>query len=499
MSPGKDQESVGQALNVNARASWTAAVLCRFSNVATASESARGLAHSKTWRQFVAAFCLFVTLFAQLSPLHAQPAANNQPRTTNNEPTPNYVLHLDGKDGSYAELPASAFTNESVVTIEGWMKWDQEDTGGFKRFFDFTVGGVNYAVANAYDVNTGSPSRKTNVRLSRWTLTEADYRWCNNILEPGKWVHIAAVCGTNTLKLYVNGFLMPLTVTGTALVSNSEKRNLLGRSGPSFGIFYSTGQMDEVRVWKGERPAQEIQANLHRRLTGAEDGLITLLNFDDPANPGRNAANAAASAVLNGTKAVLAELPKPNRVLELDGKDGSYVELPASAFTNHAVVTVEGWVKWESFRLMSRVFDFALKDRLVSLKNQSTDPHLWSELYQSGIRLSHRVPDVLRTGEWGHLALTVAPDGSKLYFNGRSFKTPTLRRGQGLSERLETRKTPLGRLSPRFSREPSALRRSRRVFDAGSWPPPAGGAPVNLQQSRANNALAVSATSPNIK
>src|SRR5262245_45022602 len=37
-----------------------------------------------------------------------------------------------------------------------------------------------------------------------------------------------------------------------------------------------------------------------------------------------------------------------NRVLELDGKNG-FVELPANAFTNLNEVTVEGWVKWESF------------------------------------------------------------------------------------------------------------------------------------------------------
>ncbi len=107
----------------------------------------------------------------------------------------------------------------------------------------------------------------------------------------------------------------------------------------------------------------------------------------------------------------------PNRVLDLDGKDGSYVELPASAFTNQTLVTVEGWVKWESFQEASRVFDFALKDCLVDLRNAGTNPHLWSELFQSGICLSHQVPDVLRTGEWVHLALIVAPNASKLYFN----------------------------------------------------------------------------------
>ncbi len=71
------------------------------------------------------------------------------------------------------------------------------------------------------------------------------------------------------------------------------------------------GQMDEVRVWQGERTKEQIQANMHSRLSGNEPGLITLLNFDDPDNPGRNAANATAHAELKGTaKTMPAELPK---------------------------------------------------------------------------------------------------------------------------------------------------------------------------------------------
>ncbi|MSU64177.1 MAG: hypothetical protein EXS31_17600 [Pedosphaera sp.] len=75
---------------------------------------------------------LFAVLLLLLSvvPLHAQIAA------------PNRVLDLDGKDGSYVELPAGAFTNDSVVTVEGWVKW--ESFQGYQRFFDFTVGGRVY-------------------------------------------------------------------------------------------------------------------------------------------------------------------------------------------------------------------------------------------------------------------------------------------------------------------------------------------------------------------
>ena len=54
--------------------------------------------HSKSWRHFFAALCLFVALFTQVSPLHAQPAA------------PNYVLSLGGTNG-FLELPPNDLPN----------------------------------------------------------------------------------------------------------------------------------------------------------------------------------------------------------------------------------------------------------------------------------------------------------------------------------------------------------------------------------------------------
>ena len=46
-----------------------------------------------------------------------------------------------------------------------------------------------------------------------------------------------------------------------------------------------------------------------------------------------------------------------NHVLELDGK-GSYIQLPPGIFKELTESTVEGWVKWDSFRRWSRLFDF---------------------------------------------------------------------------------------------------------------------------------------------
>src|SRR6185436_13647302 len=69
-------------------------------------------------------------------------------------------------------------------------------------------------------------------------------------------------------------------------------RNLLGRNAwkaSSPGLTDTDGSMDEVRVWKVARTAEQIRENLSKPLTGREPGLVGLWNFDDPANPGRDA------------------------------------------------------------------------------------------------------------------------------------------------------------------------------------------------------------------
>ena len=73
-----------------------------------------------------------------------------------------------------------------------------------------------------------------------------------------------------------------------------------------------------------------------------------------------------------------ANRPSPNRVLELDGTN-SFVELPADAFTHLHEVTVEGWVKWESFGPMSRFFDFTLGGYELNIQNRDAGPALHIE------------------------------------------------------------------------------------------------------------------------
>lgn len=185
------------------------------------------------------------------------------------------VLQLEGS-GGYVEFPAGAFTNLARATIEGWVNW--EEFRSASRFFDFVVGGQTVNVQNRFQTS--------NLWLERDGVNEYHSVIAHGVLSSGRWTHVAAVVGPETLKLYLDGMLVSTNAApafaGTAGV---EKRNYLGRSNwraamsPSDEDF--RGQMDEVRVWRGERTEAQIRENLFRSLNGTEPGLVGLWNFND--------------------------------------------------------------------------------------------------------------------------------------------------------------------------------------------------------------------------
>jgi len=218
----------------------------------------------------------------------------------------NHVLDLDG-NGSYVELPANLFTNE-VVTVEGWMKW--REFGRYSRFFDFADASLQ--------INLETPNAGR-VQSDHYRAPEFDdYRniGVNNVLSTNRWVHLALVAGTNFSKLYVNGALRSTTLARVAHDKPNPLpplKNLLGRSVtkdvPNYGGDTDlNGQMAEIRLWAGERTAEQIRTNRFTGLTGREAGLLALWNFAD--GTARDAsANGRGGKLIGKARVVSAQLP----------------------------------------------------------------------------------------------------------------------------------------------------------------------------------------------
>src|SRR5262249_45983328 len=116
----------------------------------------------------------------------------------------------------------------------------------------------------------------------------------DSISQPGalrlnQWHHLAVAFDGSGTRLYLDGALVgsaPYT-GGLASVSGPD-RHFVG-SGTICPNKSFHGQFKEVRLWRGTRNRDQIRENLLKQLTGSEPGLVGLWNFDDPANPGRDA------------------------------------------------------------------------------------------------------------------------------------------------------------------------------------------------------------------
>ncbi|MGC3959012.1 MAG: hypothetical protein QM813_14035 [Verrucomicrobiota bacterium] len=190
----------------------------------------------------------------------------------------NRVLELDGNN-SYVELPPNIFRNLNEATVEVWAKWDRFNT--YSRVFEFGASFQSMSVFNHY--TTGDLRFNLYPKYSKDNPAYSFVARANGVLRSNEWIHIAAVSGPGGMKLYANGEVVAMHTNEACLAAiNAEQINVLGRGlARNPGDHDFRGQIDEVRVWNHRRSPEQIRENMHRRLTGREEGLVGLWNFDD--------------------------------------------------------------------------------------------------------------------------------------------------------------------------------------------------------------------------
>jgi len=190
----------------------------------------------------------------------------------------NKVLELDGF-GSYVELSPDIFANLTEATVEVWAKWDSFRT--FSRIFEF---GAAWQSMNLFNHDKTSDLRfnlyPQNAQVARSLMYHIRV---NGLLKTSEWIHLAAISGPGGMKLYANGSLVgEHTNTASFADIKVSHTNVFGRGltrNPGDQDF--RGQMDEIRVWDHRRTEAQIRENMGKRLTGKEEGLAGLWNFED--------------------------------------------------------------------------------------------------------------------------------------------------------------------------------------------------------------------------
>jgi len=98
------------------------------------------------------------------------------------------------------------------------------------------------------------------------------------VSERGVWYHIATTFDGTNYKLYVNGELVHNYLGCDGKTPYPTPVKYIG--GTREGSGKLTARMDEVRMWNYPRTQEQIQANMNKKLTGNESGLIAYFPMD---------------------------------------------------------------------------------------------------------------------------------------------------------------------------------------------------------------------------
>ena len=186
--------------------------------------------------------------------------------------------------------------NEAVeaITIEAWIKPNaivQQNKSGIVSYLNF--GGPNIESGfgllyseNAYRfiVRTTGDEDIGGGLLDSWPgIANTD------VPTGAVWTHIAGTYSSEdgVVKIYKNGVLVQTSAETGADPSGSIKWDQLGGANfylARFQEFNFNGSIDEVRYWRVEKTAEQIQASMNAVVDGESDGLDGYWNFNDNAS-----------------------------------------------------------------------------------------------------------------------------------------------------------------------------------------------------------------------
>jgi hypothetical protein len=100
------------------------------------------------------------------------------------------------------------------------------------------------------------------------------------------WTYVAATYDVTSqvMTVYING-VPDGTLAGPTALTDSPSDFAIGTELPVTTTKVFDGRMDEVRVWNVARNAAQIQADMCKKLTGSESGLVGYWNFDNITYP----------------------------------------------------------------------------------------------------------------------------------------------------------------------------------------------------------------------
>lgn len=189
---------------------------------------------------------------------------------------------------------------------------------------------------------------------------------------------------------------------------------------------YFGGKMDEVRIWKVARSADQIRQHLRHRLTGTESNLVAYWTFDEGIGAiAHDTTTNNYDGTLNGPRWTTSTVPLWGRALSLDGVDDYVAVTNFGPIMPTNEVTVEFWLriitnKYEWPVIFGLNPDQIANRFLVHVPCRYVYEIYWhfGDINAGGACLCYWRPVPL--GEWRHFAFVASQSGNymKVFVNG---------------------------------------------------------------------------------
>ncbi|MBX7242876.1 MAG: T9SS type A sorting domain-containing protein [Bacteroidia bacterium] len=189
------------------------------------------------------------------------------------------ALHFDGNN-DLVSISANPGTLNDQLTVEAWIRPSQLESTQ-------TIAGQTGKWALKMQ------SGKINFSVQTTSNTELKITANFQMLETDRWYHVACVYNGNgankRLEIFINGELdNKITLSATSAINTSGIGMLIGANGsPSSSNEHFEGMMDEINVWRIERPEDSIVLDMNKGSGYTSSNHLVYYRCDQ-GNPGAN-------------------------------------------------------------------------------------------------------------------------------------------------------------------------------------------------------------------
>jgi hypothetical protein len=369
----------------------------------------------KAFRLFLIAALLAALVGSTIGVTHASDGAGN-------------ALDFDGLD-DYVEISDNAALDANLgdsFTIEAWIRTREDDNS---MIFAKHSGGTS----GSYYLATLSGG---GIRFQVITSNGRQWHEVSFSYNDDKWHHVAGVYDgedpVKDLKIYVDGAQVGGTTSQEGNVNNTIYPVCIGFYDGDPDDWFYDGLYDEIRLWDDARTQTEIQANMHKTLTGSESGLVGYWKFDESSGTTATDSKGSNDGTLNNMEdsdwVTSGAFAGPRNALDFDGTN-DYVKIDAVADDMAGLqssFTFSAWVKAADTHTDST------KGTILGVNESSGDGSIKLCLFVGGETSARdnkiTVYDggyeitgpVIGDDTWHHVAYVRSSDTGTLYVDGAS-------------------------------------------------------------------------------